>query len=60
MKGINGKVQANRAKKIKRDPLAAVFYYNRGLAYYHSQDPAKAIADFTRALKLDPKKESEL
>jgi tetratricopeptide (TPR) repeat protein len=33
----------------------AIAYYNRGLAYENLDDYAKAIADYTQALALDPK-----
>ena len=32
-----------------------VAYYNRGNAYFDKRDYDRAIADFTQAIKLDPK-----
>ena len=55
MKGIKGKVQANRDRALKPGPLTAAAHFNRGLAHGLKGQYAKAIAAFTRAIKLDPK-----
>lgn len=34
----------------------AIAYYDRGTAYRHQGDPDRAIADFTQAVSLDPKR----
>ena len=55
MKGTNGKVPPNRAKALKPGPLTALAFCNRALAHCLKNEYAKAIAAFTRAIKLDPK-----
>ena len=55
MKETTGKVPANRAKSLKPGPLTALAYCNRGLAHGLKGQYAKAIAAFTRAIKLDPR-----
>jgi hypothetical protein len=53
MKGIKGKVQANRAKAIKPGPLAVLAYFNRAIAHGLKGQFAKFIADFIRAINVD-------
>ncbi len=36
----------------------AVAYYNRGVAYDDKDEPARALADYDQAIKLDPKNAS--
>ena len=40
---------------INRNPDNAVFYNNRGNAYWCKHDYDRAIADFGQAIRLDPK-----
>src|SRR5258708_40172276 len=40
---------------INRNPDNAVFYNNRGNAYWCTHDYHRAIADFGQAIRLDPK-----
>ena len=42
-------------KAATLEPTAAKHIYNRGVAYYHQGQMDRAIADFSQALKLDPK-----
>ncbi len=35
-------------------PRYTEVYYNRGLAYRQKNDPGRAIADYSRAIRLDP------
>jgi len=52
MKGTKGKVPANRAKSLKPDPLTALAYYNRALAYHDKGDNGHVEADFDMAKEL--------
>ena len=42
-------------KAIQKDPKSARAFFNRGWAYRMRGEWEKAIADFTRAIELDPK-----
>jgi len=44
-------------KAVNLSPYNAIYFNNRGLAYYHLQDWSKAIADFTKAVQLKPNNE---
>src|SRR6266446_6939440 len=43
------------SRLINRNPDNAVFYNNRGNAYWCKHDYDRAIADFDQAIRLDPK-----
>ena len=42
-------------KAIKINPGNAVFYYNKGLAFFIVQEYEKAIVSFDKAIEIDPK-----
>ncbi len=54
--GCSGIIKSGRlfGKPISKGNLASV-YYNRGVAYGDKGDYDRAIADYTQAIKLDPK-----
>ena len=45
---------ANYSKAINQDPNEAIFYHNRGLAYFSNDKFGRALKDYTKVLRLDP------
>lgn len=44
----------NYTEEIRLNPQSDLLYYTRGCAYFEKGDYARAIADFDRALQIDP------
>jgi tetratricopeptide (TPR) repeat protein len=49
------KAVAACGRLIRQNPNVATYYVNRGLSYYIQSDEDRAIADYDRAIKIDPK-----
>ena len=47
-------------KSIALDPNSPLPYYNRGYVYMNKGSPAKAVADWTKAMQMQPSMRTEL
>ena len=46
---------ADYGEAIRIDPQYAIAYYNRGISWYDKKDYDKAIADYTDAIRSNPR-----
>ena len=48
---------AESARRLKKNPNDAAAYINRAAAYFNSDQPERAVADFDTALRIEPRLE---
>jgi serine/threonine protein kinase/Tfp pilus assembly protein PilF len=53
--GNIGAAQRDRAKGLELEPTDDVSWVVRGMEYYNNDQPKEALADFDRALRLNPR-----